>query len=386
MKRSMVTQSVFQEEHLIFRRNFQRFLRTEVVPQQERWRTEGIVDRSVWQRAGGAGFLCPWLEEQYGGPGGDFLHSVVVMEELANVYETGFAMSLHSDIVVPYIHEFGTEVQKARWLPKCASGELVTAIAMTEPDTGSDLAAIRTTARRVGEDYVIDGAKMFITNGILADLCIVAAKSSTAGDRPHDAISLFVVEADRSGFVKAKNLDKVGMHSQDTAELVFEGCRVPADNMLGRDGAGFAMLMDKLQQERICVAAAAQASAEACLRDTVRYVTERQAFGQPISKFQNTQFQLAECATKIEVGRSFLEKLLRGHMAGESLVKESSMAKLWHTEMLGEVVDACLQLFGGYGYMTEYPISRAYVDARVQRIYAGSNEIMKVIISKQIGL
>ena len=376
--------TLFSEEHELFRTAFQKFAAQEIVPHQEQWRRDGMVSREAWRKAGEGGFLCPWLEEEHGGPGGDFLHSVVVMEEMARIYDSGFAVALHSDVVVPYIHEFGTEEQKRKWLPGCASGELVTAIAMTEPGTGSDLAAIQTTARRDGDDYVINGAKTFISNGILCDLCIVAA--NTGGDDPHRAISLFVVEADRPGFIKGKKLEKMGLASQDTSELAFEDCRVPAANMLGQEGGGFLMLMKKLQQERLVVAIGSQAAAEQVLRDTIQYCQERKAFGRPISKFQNTQFKLAECATKVEVGRAFLDKLVAEHVAGKYLVKECSMAKLWQTDMLGEVVDECLQFFGGYGYMLEYPVTRAFMDARVQRIFAGTNEIMKVIIAKQMGL
>jgi acyl-CoA dehydrogenase len=381
-----VDRRLFSDEHELFRKNVRELFEREVVPHQERWRHEGIVDREAWRKAGAAGLLCPWLEEEHGGPGGDFLHSVVVMEEAARVYESGFALSLHSDVVVPYLHEFGSPEQKKRWLPGCASGELVTAIAMTEPGTGSDLAAIATTATRDGDAYVLDGAKTFISNGILCDLCIVAAKTGNAPDDPHRSISLFVVEADRPGFVKGKKLAKMGMASQDTAELVFEDCRVPRANLLGEEGQGFLMLMQKLQQERLVVAIGAQAAAEQVLADTVRYTRERKAFGKPISKFQNTQFKLVECATEVEVGRAFLDRLIAEHVAGKYLVKECSMAKLWQTEMAQRVVDTCLQFFGGYGYMLEYPVTRAYMDARVQRIYAGTNEIMKIIIAKQMGL
>jgi acyl-CoA dehydrogenase len=295
-------------------------------------------------------------------------------------------MSLHSDIVVPYIHAFGTDEQKEKWLPRCASGEVISAIAMTEPGTGSDLAAITTTAVREGDHYVINGAKTFISNGILCDICIVAAKTDSNPANAHQGISLFIVEAGTPGFVKGKKLEKMGMASQDTAELSFEDCRVPVANRLGEEGAGFLMLMKNLQQERLVVAVGAQAAAEQILQDTITYCRDRKAFGKPISKFQNTQFKLAECATKVEVGRAFLDRLLQEHVAGKYLVKECSMAKLWQTEMLGEVVDECLQFFGGYGYMLEYPVTRAYMDARVQRVFAGTNEIMKVIISKQMGL
>ncbi|HTJ43572.1 MAG TPA: acyl-CoA dehydrogenase family protein [Kofleriaceae bacterium] len=378
--------TLFSAEHDLFRQSFRQFVAKEIVPNQPRWREQGMVDREVWRKAGASGFLCPWLEEKYGGAGGDFLMSVVLMEELALAYESGFAMCLHSDIVVPYIHTFGTEEQKQKWLPGCASGELVTAIAMTEPGTGSDLANVKTVARRDGDDYVINGSKTFISNGQLCDLVIVVAKTEESPKDPHKAISLFVVEAGRAGFVKGKKLEKMGMASQDTSELFFEDCRIPAANRLGQEGAGFLMLMQKLQQERLCVAIGAQAGAEQVLHDTIVYAKERQAFGKPISKFQNTQFKLVECATQLEVGRAFVDRVIEGHVAGKYLVKECSMAKLWQTEMAQQVIDTCLQFFGGYGYMLEYPVTRAFMDARVQRIYAGTNEIMKVIIAKQMGL
>ena len=377
--------NLFTPEHELFRATAREFFQREVVPHQERWMEAGIVDREAWRKAGEAGLLCPWLPEEYGGPGGDFLHSVIVIEELARAHESGFALPLHSDVVVPYIASFASEEQKRRWLPGCASGELVTAIAMTEPGTGSDLAAIATTARRDGDDYVLNGAKTFISNGILCDLCVVAARSETS-DSPHQNLSLFVVEAGRPGFIKGKKLKKAGMLSQDTSELAFEDCRVPAANLLGAPGAGFLMLMQKLQQERLIVAIGCQAGAEVVLADTIEYVQQRKAFGKPIVKFQNTQFKLTECATEVEVGRVFLDRLIAEHVAGEYLVKECSMAKLWQSEMLQRVVDACLQMYGGYGYMLEYPIARAYMDARVQRIFAGTNEIMKIIIAKQMGL
>ena len=378
--------TLYREDHEMFRRSFRQFLEREVVPHQERWREAGTVDRAAWRKAGEAGFLCPWMPEEYGGAGGDFLHSCVIGEELARIYESGFAMMLHSDIIVPYVFEFGNEEQKKRWLPGCVTGEIVTAIAMTEPGTGSDLAALSTTAVRDGDDYVINGAKTFISNGLSCDLCVVAAKTDTDPANAHRGISLFVVEAGRKGFTKGKKLKKMGMPSQDTSELAFEDCRVPVAHRLGEEGAGFLMLMQKLQQERLVVAIGAQAGAEQVLHDTIAYTQERKAFGKPISKFQNTQFKLVECATKVEVGRAFLDRLIAEHVAGKYLVKECSMAKLWQTEMSSEVIDTCLQFFGGYGYMLEYPITRAYMDARVAKIFAGTNEIMKVIIAKQMGL
>lgn len=376
---------LLSEAHEQFRVTVRKFLEREVVPHQERWREQGCVDRDAWRKAGDAGLLCPWLAVEHGGSGGDFGHSVVVIEELSAIYESGFAMPLHSDIIAPYIASFGDDAQRKRWLPGCASGEIVTAIAMTEPGTGSDLAAITTRARKDGDDYIIDGNKTFISNGLSCDLCIVAVKTDNEGD-PHRAISLVVVEADRPGFVRGKKLAKMGMASQDTAELHFEGCRVPQANRIGPEGAGFLMLMQKLAPERLVVALGAQAVAEAVLRDTVEYVKVRSVFGKPLARMQNTQFVLAGCAAEIEVGRAFADRLVAEYMDGQSLVKECSMAKLWHTEMLGRVVDACLQLFGGYGYMLEYPITRAFMDARVQRIFAGTSEIMKLIIARQMGL
>ena len=392
---------LFNEEHELFRQSFRKFVEREVVPNQERWRRQGSVDRDTWRKAGEGGFLCSWLSAEHGGAGGDFLHSVVVIEELAKIYESGFAMSLHSDIIVPYIEEFGDAEQKQRWLPGCASGEIVTAIAMTEPGTGSDLASISTTAVRDGGDYVINGAKTFISNGVLCDLCIVAAKTDTDPTQAHRGISLIVVESDRTGFVKGRKLEKIGMASQDTAELAFEDCRVPVRNRLSEEGQPNADEIEALLTALRSLRELLPDELQEQLRETIRqvlllvrgildlalaYVKERRAFGKPIASFQNTKFKLAEVAAKVEVGRAFADRLVEEHASGKHLVKECSMAKLWHTDMLGQVVDECLQLFGGYGYMAEYPISRAYVDARVQRIFAGTNEIMKVIIAKQLGI
>jgi len=386
IEEASVKRTIFSEEHDLFRQNVRTFVEREVVPNQEKWVEQGMVSREAWRAAGEAGLIAPWMEEEYGGAGGDFLHSVIVMEELAKVYESGFALSLHGDIIMPYIHTFGSKEQKKNWLPKCASGEVITAVAMTEPGTGSDLASIATTAKKDGDHYVINGAKTFISNGMLADLAVVAAKTGGPDTPPHQALSLFLVEADRPGFIKSKKLKKLGMHAQDTSELAFEDCRVPASNILGGEGAGFIMLMQKLQQERLCVGISCQAGAAQVLKDTVRYCQERHAFGKPLTKLQNTQFKLAECATQVEVGQAFLDKLLEQHVKGEVLVKECSMSKLWHSEMLGRVVDECVQLHGGYGYMSEYKVAQAYADARVQRIFAGTSEIMKVIIAKQMSL
>ncbi len=378
--------TLFTADHDTFRNSFRQFMEREIKPHQERWREQGQVDREIWRKAGAQGFLCPWLEEKWGGAGADYLYSVIIMEELARGYESGFAMPLHSDIIVPYLHAFGNEAQKQQWLPGCASGEIVTALAMTEPGTGSDLAAITTTAVRDGDDYVINGAKTFISNGQLCDLVIVAAKTDPDPKNAHRGISLFVVEANRKGFGRGKRLHKMGMASQDTSEMFFEDCRIPATNLLGPEGGGFMMLMQKLQQERLCVAIGAQAVSEQVLEETIAYTKERKAFGKPISKFQNTQFKLVECLAKVEVGRAYVDKVIAEHVAGKHLVKECSIAKFWITDTSQEIVDTCLQFFGGYGYMLEYNVTRAFMDARVQRIYAGTNEIMKVIVAKQLGL
>jgi acyl-CoA dehydrogenase len=383
---AVMNRTLLTAEHDAFRQTFRQFVAREIVPNQDKWREQGQVDRDLWRKAGEQGFLCPALEEKYGGAGADFIYSMVLIEELAYAYESGFAAALHSDIIVPYIHSFGTEEQKQKWLPGCASGELVTALAMTEPGTGSDLAALKTSAVKDGNDWVINGSKTFISNGQLCDLVVVAAKTDPDPKNAHQGISMFVVEAGRKGFVKGKRLHKMGMAAQDTSELFFEDCRVPAGNLIGELGGGFMMMMQKLQQERLVVAIGAVAGAEQVLKDTIAYTQERKAFGKPISKFQNTQFKLVEAATQVELGRAFLDKVISEHVKGEYLVKECSMAKYWTTDMCQEVIDTCLQFFGGYGYMLEYPVSRAFMDARVQRIYAGTNEIMKVIIAKQLGL
>jgi acyl-CoA dehydrogenase len=385
-KTGAMDRTLFNDEHKAFRAAFKQFVAREITPHQQRWRDQGQVDREVWRKAGAQGFLCPWMDEKYGGAGADFICSMIIMEELAVAYESGFAMALHSDIIVPYIYSFGTEEQKQKWLPGCASGEFVTALAMTEPGTGSDLAALATTAVKQGDEYVINGAKTFISNGQLCDLIVVAAKTDMDPKNAHKGISLFVVEANRKGFAKGKRLHKMGMDSQDTSELFFEDCRIPATNLLGAEGAGFMMLMQKLQQERLAVAIGAVTCAEQVLEDTIKYTKERTAFGKPISKFQNTQFKLVECLAKVEVGRAYVDKVVGEHVAGKYLVKECSIAKFWTTDMAQEVIDTCLQFFGGYGYMLEYPVTRAFMDARVQRIYAGTNEIMKVIVAKQLGL
>ncbi len=375
----------YNEEHRIFREAVRRFFEKEVIPYVEEWEEAGIVPKSVWRKMGEQGFLCMQVPEEYGGLGADFLYSVILSEELVKTNHTGLAAPLHSDVVVPYITSFASEELKRRYLPKCVSGEMITAIAMTEPNAGSDLAAIRTTAVEDGDQVVINGQKTFISNGINCDLLVLAAKDPGV-QNPYEAIDLYLVEAGTPGFEKGKRIPKVGWRSQDTAELFFEDCRIPKGNRLGQKGGGFMMMMEKLQQERLMCAIAAVASAEHMLDMTIGYCKERTAFGRPISKFQNTQFKLVEMATEVKLGRTFLDKLIIDHIEGKNIVVEVSMAKYWTTEMAMGVADCCVQLHGGYGYCEEYPIARAWRDTRVLSIFAGTNEIMKTIAAKFMGL
>lgn len=335
---------------------------------------------------GEQGFLCPDIEEKYGGSSVDWGFSVVINEELERVGSGMVGIGLHNDIVVPYITAYGTDEQKERWLPKCAAGEIITAIAMTEPGAGSDLAGIRTTARLEGDHYIVNGEKTFITNGIHSDLIIIACKTNPNAVPRHKGVSLLAVERETKGFTRGRKLNKVGLHCQDTAELIFEDCKVPKENLIGEEGKGFLYLMEKLQQERLVVAIAAQVAAEEMLNLTMNYVKNREAFGRPVSQFQNTQFKIAEMATDIEMGRSFLDQLITEHMAGKDVVTKVSMAKWKLTENARNIAAECMQLHGGYGYMEEYEIARRYRDIPVASIYAGTNEIMKTIIAKNMGL
>lgn len=375
----------YTEEHNIFRDAFRKFLAKEVVPHIEEWEEAGIVSRSAWKKMGENGFLCMQLPECYGGLEADFLYSVILMEELTRTNHFGLAAYLHSDIVVPYISAYASDELKEKYLPGCVSGDIITAVAMTEPNAGSDLAAMRTTAVDDGDDVVINGQKTFISNGIISDLVVLAVRDPKV-DNPHKAIDLYLVEAGTPGFEKGRRLKKIGWHSQDTAELYFADCRVPKTNRLGEKGSGFRMLMEKLQQERLVCCVGAQALAESALEMTIKYCKERIAFGKPISKFQNTQFKIVEMATEIKLGRTFLDKLVVDHMEKRNVVTEVSMAKFWITEMAKNVADCCLQLHGGYGYCEEYPIARAWRDVRVMSIFAGTNEIMKGIVAKNMGL
>ena len=362
-----------------------KFFTREFLPLNEQWIKQGKVDRDAWNKAGEAGLLCTDVPVAYGGGGGDYRHETVVMEEMLGVGITGFGNQVHSTIVAPYILHYGNEEQKQRWLPKMATGELVGAIAMTEPNTGSDLQSVRTTALRDGDEYVINGSKTYITNGQLADLVIVVAK--TDPDLGAKGISLIVVEtADNPGFERGRNLKKLGQKSADTSELFFADCRVPLTNRLGDDeGTGFVQLMQQLPQERLSIAQAAVVQAEHAIEITLEFVKERKAFGQRVLDFQNTRFKLAECKTEAFIGRSFVDQCLVRHLNKELDAATASMAKYWCTQKQCEIIDECLQLHGGAGYMDEYEISRMYADARVQKIYGGTNEIMKELIGRTLG-
>jgi acyl-CoA dehydrogenase len=359
------------------------FCEKELLPNQDRWMEQKHVDRDLWQRAGEVGLLCLSMPEEYGGGGGTFAHEIVLMEEQIKVGDGCWGVSLHNGIVAPYLLHYGTEDQRKHWLPKLASGELVGAIAMTEPGTGSDLQNIKSRAVRDGDDYVLNGAKTFITNGGQADLVIVAAKTDSS--QGSHGVSLLLVEADSPGFRRGRILDKVGLKGQDTAELFFDDVRVPAANVLGgAEGQGFVQLMQQLPQERLIIAITATCVMEAAIEETVRYTKERTAFGREVFKFQNTRFTLAECATEATVCRAFVDQCIEAHLRGELDVPTAAKAKWWCSDRACRVVDECVQLHGGYGYMNEYPIARAWTDIRVQRIYGGTNEIMKEIISRTL--
>ncbi|WP_394553050.1 acyl-CoA dehydrogenase family protein [Agromyces sp. MMS24-JH15] len=378
--------TVYDVEHEQFRDVVREFVAQHAEPNAERWDREGQVDRSLFERAAEAGILGFGIPEEYGGGGADdFRFNAVMGEELArNPVSSGMAgIALSNDIVIPYFTDLTNDEQKRRWLPGIAAGTLITAVAMTEPGTGSDLAGIRTRAVRDGDDYVIDGTKIFISNGQNADLVVTAVRT---GADPHKGLSLIVVEADRPGFSRGRKLDKIGLHAQDTSELVFEGVRVPAANLLGAEGQGFLGLMRNLPQERISIAAAAVAASEGVLDRTLAYVKERHAFGKPIGSFQNTRFELAEMVTATQVSRAYIDQCLLRHAAGELSAEDAAAAKFWTTEQYVDIVNRCLQLHGGYGYMREYRIARDYEDARITTIYGGTTEIMKEIVGRSLGL
>ncbi|MCB1475781.1 MAG: acyl-CoA dehydrogenase family protein [Rhodobiaceae bacterium] len=375
---------IYDEEHRHLRASVRRFIQDEVAPHFDRWEEAGIVDRRMWDKGGEAGLLCPHVPEEFGGPGGDFRMNTVVAEEMAY---SGFAgpaadFSVHSDVCCGYILGQGTQEQKEKWLPRMVSGETVCAIAMSEPTTGSDLQGVRTRAVRDGDEFVITGQKTFISNGQMSDLVIVVAR--TGEGRGSGNMSLILVEAEREGFRRGRNLDKLGQISADTSELFFDEVRVPVSNLLGSDGMAMAALMTELPQERLVIATTSMAAAQKAYDITLQYVRDRNVFGKPVADFQNTRYKLADLKTELSVGWAFLDQCIAKHIRGELTTYEASMAKLWIPEMQGRVVDQCVQLHGGYGFMREYEICRLYADARVQRIYGGTSEIMRELISRNL--
>lgn len=384
----MIERTLFTPEHEAFRDAFRRFVDKEVAPFHEQWEEDGYVDRELWRKAGANGYLCPTMPEEYGGAGVDKLYSVIQMEELARGGFSGVGFGLHSEIVAPYVLHYGTEDQKRRYLPRLASGEMVGAIAMSEPAAGSDLQGIRSTAiRQADGSYLLNGSKTFITNGWHADLVVVVAKTDPAAGAK--GTSLLLVERGMPGFETGKRLKKLGLKAQDTSELFFDNVRVPAENLLGGaalENRGFACLMEQLPWERIQIAVTAVASAQAAIEWTVQYVKDRKVFGQPVAAFQNTRYKLAELQTEVQVARVFVDRCLELVLQDKLDTATASMAKYWTTDLQCKVMDECVQLHGGYGFMWEYPITRAYADARVQRIYGGTNEIMKEVITRAMGL
>lgn len=377
-----VQRTVYREDHEQFRQTARRFFERECLPRQDAWNKAGMVDRETWQKAGREGLLCVTLPVEYGGGGGDFGHSSVISEELARAGISGFSLGLHSDIVAPYINRLGTDEQKQRWLPAVCAGEKILAVAITEPGGGSDVKALRTTARRDGDHYVLNGSKTFISNGFLCDLVVVVCKTdTTAGAK---GVSLLVVDTTSEGFRRGRKLEKVGMHAQDTAELFFEDVRVPADNLLGEEGKGFAYLMQELPQERFIIAVSGAAKLERLLEQTLEYVKDRKAFDKTVWDFQNTKFKLADIKAQAVALRLMVDYYLAEHMKRRLTAEEAAIAKLYVSETLCKCVDDMVQLYGGYGYMLEYPVARAFVDLRVSRIFGGTNEIMRELIARKL--
>ncbi len=380
----MIERTLFTADHEAFRDSVRRFIEREIVPHHAAWEDQGYVDREVWRKAGANGLLCQTMPEEYGGAGVDKLFAVVQFEELTRAGCSGIGFGLHSEIVAPYLLRYGTSAQKQRWLPRLASGEMIGAIAMSEPAAGSDLQAIRTTAIRRDDHYLLNGSKTFVTNGWHADLVIVVAKTNPeAGAK---GTSLLVVERGMPGFEKGQRLKKLGLKAQDTSELFFDNVDVPLNNLLGAENGGFVSLMQELPWERLQIAIAAVASAEVAIERTLEYVKQRKAFGQTVASFQNTRFTLAELQTQVQVARVFVDRCIELLMKQELDTATASMAKYWTTDLQCKVIDECLQLHGGYGYMWEYPIARQFADSRVQRIYGGTNEIMKEVIARSMGL
>ncbi len=376
--------TAYTEDHEAFRSTVRQFVAKEIEPNADKWDAEGLVPKDVWPKAGELGLLCPTVPEAYGGLGLDFGYNSIINEEFGYNTDVATGFSLQTDIVANYLIEYGSEEQKAHWLPKMVSGEIVTAIALTEPGTGSDLQGMRTTAKKDGNHYVINGAKTYITNGQNADLILVCVKTDPDAQPAYKGVSIVLVEADREGFKRGRNLDKIGLDAADTSELFFEDVRVPITNCLGAEGMGFIYLMTELPQERLSIAIGAQAAAQRTFDQTVEFVRERKAFGKPILDFQNTRFVLADLKTKLQVGWAHIDWALARHLKRELTPEEASSAKLWHTELQGEMVDKCLQLHGGAGFMNEYPIAKQFRGARVTRIFGGTSEIMKELIGRKL--
>ncbi len=377
--------TLYEPEHDAFRDAVRSFVTKQVAPFHDEWEKAGVVDRRVWLEGGKQGLLGMDVPEEYGGGGvRDFRYNCIVSDELTRAGASGVGFTLHNDVMAPYLLDLTTDEQKQRWLPPFVTGEMITAIAMSEPGAGSDLQGLKTTARRDGDDWIVNGSKTFITNGILSDLVLVVARTDPeAGAR---GFSLLAVERDMKGFARGRNLDKVGMKAQDTAELFFDDVRVPGRNLVGKEGGGFVHLMEKLPQERLSIAVVAVAAAEKVFALTLDYCKGRNAFGKPIGSFQHNRFVLAEMATEIEIARTFVDKAVLEHNAGRFTVQDAAMAKWWTTELQKKVVDQCVQLHGGYGYMLEYPVAKAFVDSRVQTIYGGTTEVMKEIIGRSLGV
>jgi len=378
----MFKRTLFSSDHEMFRDTVERFVADHVAPHHAQWEKDGQVSRELWKKAGETGFLCTGLPEEFGGAGADFLYATVIQEVMSGHNYSGPGFAVHSDIVAPYIFEYGSEPLKAEWLPRMAIGEAIGAIAMTEPSAGSDVKELRTTAIRDGDDYVINGQKVFITNGQLCDFVVLAAKTDPAAGA--HGVSLILVEADRAGFEKGRNLEKIGYKAQDTSELFFHDVRVPVGNLIGAEGRGFVQLMEQLPQERLLQAIRSASSVEAALEWTLDYTCERKAFGRPVAEFQNTRFRLAEIRSKAVMMRVFIDRCLEMHLNKELSDIDAAMAKMLACELQSEVLDTCLQLHGGYGYMWEFPIARAFVDARMMRIAGGTGEIMREIIGRDL--
>ena len=378
----MFQRTVFNDEQNFFRDTVAKFVNKEILPNHSLWEKEGIVPKEVWLKAGDVGILCPNIPKEYGGIGGDFRFNVIVIEELAKIGATGPGFAVHSDIVAPYLISYSSSAQKKQYLPKMVKGEIITAIAMTEPGTGSDLQNIKTKATINEKNLILSGSKTFITNGQNANLVLVVAK--TDNTKKAKGISIVLCEDHRKGFQKGKNLKKIGMQAQDTSELFFHDVELPLENILGQSGQGFGQLMDELPQERLSIAVTAVAAAEAALNWTISYTKERAAFDTKIINFQNTKFTLAKLKSELSVARAYIDRCILEHIKNNFSAEDGAIAKLWCTELQFKVIDECLQLFGGYGYMQEYPIAKAFMDARVQRIYGGTSEIMKEIISRNL--